>query len=120
MTKPGEIIYQEVEVPVIGPGQIKVRMKKIGVCGSDIHVNHGKHPYTGYPVVQGHEVSAEVVEAAPGVKGFKPGDKVTIQPQVVCGTCYPCTHGMYNACESLKVMGFQTTEIGRASCRERV
>ncbi|MCL2035060.1 MAG: alcohol dehydrogenase catalytic domain-containing protein [Oscillospiraceae bacterium] len=109
MTKPGEIIYREVETPSPGHGQIKVKMKKIGVCGSDIHVNHGKHPYTGYPVVQGHEVSAEVVETAPDVKGFKPGDKVTIQPQVVCGTCYPCTHGMYNACESLKVMGFQTT-----------
>ncbi len=109
MTHPGKIAYQEVDIPPLGPGQIKVKMKKIGVCGSDIHVNHGKHPYTSYPVVQGHEVSAEVVEAAPDVKDFTPGDKVTIQPQVVCGECYPCTHGMYNACESLKVMGFQTT-----------
>ena len=109
MTEPGKIVYQQVPVPPVEPGQIKVRVKKIGICGSDIHVNHGKHPYTGYPVVQGHEVSAEVVECGAGVTDFAPGDKVTIQPQEVCGSCYPCTHGMYNACESLKVMGFQTT-----------
>jgi len=109
MPKPGVIEYHDVEVPEVKADQIKVKMKKIGVCGSDIHVYHGKHPYTSYPVVQGHEVSAEVVEVGSDVTDFKPGDKVTIQPQVVCGTCYPCTHGMYNDCEVLKVMGFQTT-----------
>lgn len=109
MYKPGEVSFRDVPVPAVGPDQIKVRMKRIGVCGSDIHVFHGKHPYTSYPVVQGHEVSAEVVELGSEVKDFKVGDKVTIQPQVVCGKCYPCTHGMYNACEELKVMGFQTT-----------
>lgn len=109
MTEPGNIIYQEVDIPEVKPDQIKVRMKRIGICGSDIHVNHGKHPYTSYPVVQGHEVSAEVVETGKDVTNCKTGDKVTIQPQVVCGKCYPCTHGMYNDCEVLKVMGFQTT-----------
>ncbi|MEF9916720.1 MAG: alcohol dehydrogenase catalytic domain-containing protein [Lachnospiraceae bacterium] len=109
MTEPGNIVYQEVEVPEISENQIKIKIKRIGICGSDIHVNHGKHPYTSYPVVQGHEVSAEVVEIGENVMNCKVGDKVTIQPQVVCGTCYPCTHGMYNDCEVLKVMGFQTT-----------
>ena len=109
MTEPGNIIYQEVDIPEVKPDQIKVKMKRIGICGSDIHVNHGKHPYTSYPVVQGHEVSAEVVETGKDVTNCKVGDKVTIQPQVVCGKCYPCTHGMYNDCEVLKVMGFQTT-----------
>ena len=109
MTKPGKIIYREVPIPAVNPDQIKVKMKRIGVCGSDIHVYHGKHPFTSYPVVQGHEVSAEVVEAGRNVTDFKVGDRVTIQPQVVCGKCYPCTHGMYNDCEVLKVMGFQTT-----------
>ena len=73
------------------------------------HVWHGKHPYTSYPVTQGHEVSATVVDMGPEVKGFRIGDLVTVMPQVVCGKCYPCTHGMYNDCEELKVMGFQTT-----------
>lgn len=109
MVEPGKIVFNEVLVPEVMSDQIKVRMKRIGVCGSDIHVNHGKHPYTSYPVVQGHEVSAEVVEIGKGVTNVAVGDKVTIQPQVVCGKCYPCTHGMYNACEVLKVMGFQTT-----------
>ncbi len=109
MVKPGEIVFRDVPVPEVGPGQIKIKIKKIGVCGSDVHVNHGKHPYTSYPVVQGHEVSAEVVEAGRGVEDFKAGDRVTVQPQVFCGKCYPCTHGMYNDCETLKVMGFQTT-----------
>ncbi len=109
MIRPGEIIFQEIEIPKVEKNQIKVKMMKIGVCGSDVHVNHGKHPYTSYPVVQGHEVAAEVVEVGSEVTDFSIGDKVTIQPQVVCGKCYPCTHGMYNDCEVLKVMGFQTT-----------
>ncbi len=109
MTEPGKIVYREVDIPEVKPDQIKIKLKRIGICGSDIHVNHGKHPYTSYPVVQGHEVSAEVVEIGAKVTNCKVGDKVTIQPQVVCNTCYPCTHGMYNDCETLKVMGFQTT-----------
>lgn len=109
MVEPGKIEFKEVSVPKVKSDEIKIKMKRIGICGSDIHVNHGKHPYTSYPVVQGHEVSAEVVEIGSQVTDIKVGDKVTIQPQVVCGKCYPCTHGMYNACEELKVMGFQTT-----------
>ena len=109
MMAPGQIQFRDVPVPEVQPDQIKVKMKRIGVCGSDIHVYHGKHPYTSYPVVQGHEVSAEVVEVGSQVTNVSVGDKVTIQPQVVCGKCYPCTHGRYNVCEELKVMGFQTT-----------
>ena len=109
MTEPGKIIFNDVDIPEVKANQIKVKMKCIGVCGSDIHVNHGKHPYTSYPVVQGHEVSAVVEEIGKDVTNVKIGDAVTIQPQVVCGKCYPCTHGMYNDCEELKVMGFQTT-----------
>lgn len=111
MIAPGQIQFRDVPVPEVQPDQIKVKMKRIGVCGSDIHVYHGKHPYTSYPVVQGHEVSAEVVEVGSQVTNVSVGDKVTIQPQVVCGKCYPCTHGRYNVCEELKVMGFQTTGI---------
>jgi len=109
MTAPGQIEFNEVPVPEIKDGQVLVRIRRIGVCGSDIHVYHGKHPYTTYPVVQGHEVCGEIVKVADDVTGLKPGDTVTIQPQVVCGECYPCRNGRYNICESLKVMGFQTT-----------
>ncbi|MGN0629906.1 MAG: zinc-binding dehydrogenase [Ruminococcus sp.] len=109
MTNPKEITFNEVPVPEITADQVLVKIMKIGVCGSDIHVYHGKHPFTSYPVTQGHEVSGEIVKLGEKVTGFTVGQKVTIQPQVVCGKCYPCRHGKYNLCEELKVMGFQTT-----------
>ena len=109
MTAPGEIIFREIPVPEIGDDDVLVKIHMIGVCGSDIHVYHGKHPFTKYPVTQGHEVSGEVVRTGKNVKEFKAGDKVTIEPQIYCGHCYPCTHGKYNLCESLRVMGFQST-----------
>ena len=109
MTSPGKIAFNEVPVPELKQGQVLIKVMSIGICGSDIHVYHGKHPYTSYPVVQGHELSGMISEVGPGVKNFEAGDKVTIQPQVVCGKCYPCLHGSYHICDSLKVMGFQTT-----------
>lgn len=109
MTEPHEIIFRDIPLPEPGEGQVLVQMKEIGVCGSDIHVWHGEHPFTSYPVTQGHEVSGVIATLGPGVKGLHVGQKVTIEPQVVCGKCYPCRHGKYNLCEELKVMGFQTT-----------
>lgn len=109
MTAPGKIEFRESPMPPVQAGQALVKIMRIGVCGSDIHVYHGKHPYTSYPVVQGHEVAGQVVSVALGISEFAPGDKVTIQPQVTCGRCYPCTHGSYHICDELKVMGFQTT-----------
>lgn len=108
MTEPGRIEYREVDKPTLQDNEVVIQTRRIGVCGSDIHVFHGLHPYTSYPVVQGHEVSGIVAEVGSQVEGLAPGDKVTFTPQVTCGKCYPCTHGMYHICESLKVMGFQT------------
>ncbi len=112
MTSPGHIEFHDVPVPEPGRGDVLIRMQRIGVCGSDIHVWHGKHALTPYPVVQGHEVSGTIEKIGAGVKGFAAGDPVTLQPQVTCGTCYPCRHGAYHICDSLKVMGFQTTGAG--------
>ena len=120
MTQPGKIEFRSIDIPSPGPGQALIKIRRIGVCGSDIHVYHGTHPFTGYPVTQGHEVSGEVValgDPLPGTehvtdadgKPLVPGQRVTLEPQVYCGKCYPCTHGKYNLCESLKVRGFQTT-----------
>ncbi|MCR5085300.1 MAG: alcohol dehydrogenase catalytic domain-containing protein [Succinivibrionaceae bacterium] len=109
MTQPGEITFREVPIPAVGPDQVLVKIKRIGICGSDIHVYHGSHPYTSYPVTQGHEVSGEIVEVGGHVRSHQVGERVTIEPQVFCGRCHPCLHGKYNLCESLKVMGFQTT-----------
>lgn len=109
MTAPGVIEFRETPRPIAAEGQVLVRIMRIGICGSDIHVYHGKHPFTRYPVTQGHEVSGRIEAVGSGVEGLLVGQKVTIEPQVCCGHCYPCTHGKYNLCEELKVMGFQTT-----------
>jgi L-iditol 2-dehydrogenase len=108
MLKPGQIVFENVVIPDIKGDEVLIKVIRIGICGSDIHVCHGKHPYTPYPVIQGHEFSGKVVKVGKNVKKIKEGDKVVVQPQVVCGECYPCKHGRYNVCDNLKVMGFQT------------
>lgn len=107
MTAPGQIEIAEAAAPTPGAGQVLLRIQRIGVCGSDIHVFHGKHPYTSYPVVQGHEFSALVEAVGPGVRGIERGDKVTAMPQIVCGRCPPCQRGDEHICDQLKVQGFQ-------------
>src|SRR5512136_1327916 len=106
MTNPGQIELNDVPAPVPGPGEVLLRIQRIGVCGSDIHVYHGKHPLTSYPVVQGHEFSAVLEAAGPGVTDLPLGAKVTALPQVVCGECGPCRRGDYHICDRLKVQGF--------------
>lgn len=107
MTAPGQIEIHQVAAPAPGPGEVLLRVQRIGVCGSDMHVYHGKHPYTSYPVVQGHEFSAVVESVGQGVTGLQPGAKVTSMPQIVCGECGPCRRGDYHICDKLKVQGFQ-------------
>ncbi len=113
MIEPGCVEIEFAELPMVNKNEVLIKMQRIGVCGSDIHVYHGRHPYTAYPVIQGHEVSGLVAACGPGVKGFAVGDKVTLTPQITCGTCYPCTHGMPHICESLKVLGFQVPGAAR-------
>ena len=108
MIEPGKIEFRQVKKPPITDHEVLMQTKRIGICGSDIHVFHGLHPYTSYPIVQGHEVAGVVAEVGKAVEGIAVGDKVTFTPQVVCGECYPCRHGMYHICETLKVMGFFT------------
>jgi L-iditol 2-dehydrogenase/threonine 3-dehydrogenase len=104
MTRPGVIEIREVSEPVhLDSNEIKLKIQRIGVCGSDIHVYHGKHPFTSYPVVQGHEYSGEVVAVGESVTVVQIGDKATARPQQVCGKCGPCLKGDYNICNNLKV-----------------
>lgn len=107
MQEPGVITFQEVDMPKVTEQDVCIRIERIGICGSDIHVYHGKHPFTPYPVTQGHEASGVIVAVGSLVERLKVGDKVTIEPQLVCGDCHPCRAGRYNVCEELKVMGFQ-------------
>lgn len=107
MTAPGQIELSQTEPPTPERGEVLLRIKRIGVCGSDIHVFHGKHPYTSYPVIQGHEFSAVIERVGPEVSGLARGDKVTALPQIVCGECDPCRRGDEHICDALRVQGFQ-------------
>jgi 2-desacetyl-2-hydroxyethyl bacteriochlorophyllide A dehydrogenase len=114
MITPGEIEISEVaDLTNINNDQLLVHIQKIGVCGSDIHVYHGKHPFTPFPVIQGHEYSGIVAAVGEHVKGFAVGDYVTGRPQLTCGECAPCLKGNYNVCANLKVEGFQAPGVGQ-------
>ena len=114
MTSPGVIEYREIPKPeTLGPREVMLKIERIGVCGSDIHVFHGEHPATPYPVVQGHEYSATVDAIGNEVRSVKPGMKATAWPQQVCGECGPCKRGQYNACQVLKVEGFQAPGVAQ-------
>lgn len=110
VVKPGEIEFVEVAdltAADLKDNEILLRIRNIGVCGSDIHVWRGQHPFVTYPVIQGHEYGAEVVATGKNVTKVKTGDKATARPQLVCGKCGPCRAGRYNVCENLRVQGFQ-------------
>lgn len=108
MTQPGEIQFRDVIQPNdLASNEVLLKIQRIGVCGSDIHVFHGEHPATPYPVVQGHEYSATIEAIGRAVTKAKPGQKATARPQLICGECGPCKKGQYNACQYLKVQGFQ-------------
>jgi L-iditol 2-dehydrogenase/threonine 3-dehydrogenase len=114
MLSPGVIEHRETQEPgKLKENEILLRIKKIGICGSDIHVYNGKHPATTYPVIQGHEYSAVVEKVGKSVVKAIPGMKATGRPQLVCGECGPCKRGQYNACQKLKVQGFQAPGVAQ-------
>jgi 2-desacetyl-2-hydroxyethyl bacteriochlorophyllide A dehydrogenase len=114
MTRPGTIRFDEVAVAAPAPDEVRIKVRQIGICGSDIHVWHGTHPFTPYPVIQGHEFVGVVDAVGSGVDNPPPvGAKVTALPQIVCGTCGPCRKGRFNVCEHLRVRGFQADGCGR-------
>lgn len=110
LAEPKHIEFKEVAEPKaadLTAHQVLVNIKRIGICGSEIHSYHGLHPATIYPVVQGHEYSGVVMAVGSEVTVCKPGDHITARPQLVCGKCNPCKRGQYNVCEHLRVQAFQ-------------
>ena len=110
LVEPKHIEFKEVAEPKaadLTAHQVIVNIKRIGICGSEIHSYHGLHPATFYPVVQGHEYSGVVMAVGSEVTVCKPGDHITARPQLVCGKCNPCKRGQYNVCEHLRVQAFQ-------------
>ena len=110
LVEPKHIEFKEVAEPKaadLTAHQVLVNIKRIGICGSEIHSYHGLHPATFYPVAQGHEYSGVVMAVGSEVTVCKPGDHITARPQLVCGKCNPCKRGQYNVCEHLRVQAFQ-------------
>lgn len=104
--KPGELKIADREEPkIVNPTDVKIKVKRVGICGSDMHILHGTNAFAVYPLVWGHEVTGEVVEIGTNVKNVKPGDHIVTEPIRYCGECYACRQGRRNACHSLKVMG---------------
>ncbi|MDC7232819.1 MAG: alcohol dehydrogenase catalytic domain-containing protein [Spirochaetales bacterium] len=98
----------DIPVPEIKDHEVLIKMKTIGICGSDIQIYHGLHKYMSFPVVQGHEGAGIIEKTGAAVTQFKAGDKVTIQPQIFCGECQPCLSGNENVCENIAVYGVHT------------
>jgi threonine dehydrogenase-like Zn-dependent dehydrogenase len=90
-------------MPVRKEGEVLLKIKRIGVCGTDIHAFGGTQPYFEYPRILGHELAAKYIEG--NVSGFISGDKVTFIPYFHCGQCVACRNGLTNCCANIKVFG---------------
>lgn len=103
-TKPGSFEYKEIAAPVLQPGHAIIKIKRIGICGTDLHAYTGTQPYFTYPRILGHELAADLIEAD-GANGFVPGEALTIIPYFNCGTCIACRNNKPNCCTQIKVCG---------------
>jgi L-iditol 2-dehydrogenase len=101
-TRPGKFEIREVEQPVAAPGEVVIKVRSCGICGSDLHFFQGALPTP--TVCPGHEISGEVVEVGGGVR-VRCGDRVAVEPLVVCGACAYCRGGDYQLCEQYRVLG---------------
>ncbi|WCM28636.1 zinc-binding alcohol dehydrogenase family protein [Sphingomonas sp. QA11] len=81
-----------------------VRIRRVGLCGTDYHIFAGRHPFLAYPRVMGHELAGEI-EQAPSGSAFHKGQVVAINPYLYCGTCIACRHDKPNACANIQVLG---------------
>lgn len=101
---PGVLRLAQVPMPVRRPDQVLLRIRRVGICGTDLHIFQGTQPYLNYPRVMGHELSGEVVEAPAG-SGLAPGDQVYVMPYMSCGACHACRQGKTNCCMKIEVLG---------------
>ena len=101
---PGTLLAQDRSRPVRGEDEVLLRVRRVGVCGTDLHIFTGKQPFLSYPRVMGHELSG-VVEEAPAHSALKPGDAVYVMPYLSCGSCIACRRGKTNCCVKIQVLG---------------
>ncbi len=108
LEQPGRFVPQDAPPPVPRAGEALVRVRRVGICGTDLHAFAGHQPYFTYPRILGHELAAEVIEAPENGSGLRPGDRCAVEPYLSCGACRACRKGKPNCCERLQVLGVHT------------
>ena len=102
--EPGALALEERPKPVRQGDEVLIRIRRVGICGTDMHIFRGRQPYLSYPRVMGHEFAGEVEDAPAGGR-FQPGDRVAVMPYFSCGDCVACRTGKTNCCVELEVLG---------------
>ena len=108
LVKPGDLRLVEIPSPNSpGEDEVQVRIRQVGICGTDLHAFQGDQPFFVYPRILGHELAAEVVQIGPTQQpcALVVGDKCCIQPYLNCGKCDACHRGFENCCERMQVIG---------------
>lgn len=103
-TTPGQLDYTQGERPILSKGSAIIKIRRIGICGTDLHAFEGTQPFFSYPRILGHELSGELVEFD-NAPGFEVGEVVTFIPYFHCGSCIACRSGKPNCCVHMKVCG---------------
>ncbi|GAB0112997.1 zinc-binding alcohol dehydrogenase family protein [Acidisoma sp. C75] len=101
---PGALRLIERPEPAAGPGEALLRIRRVGLCGTDYHILAGRQPYFAYPRIIGHELSGEIV-SAPAGSGLTPGQAAVVMPYLSCGSCRACRRGLTNCCQRISVLG---------------
>jgi len=107
LVAPRQIQIFEDRMPLPGEGEVLVRVKAAGICGSDLHIYQGERSDVALPRILGHELVGEVESTGGGAERFSKGDRVTIDPVVSCGNCISCKRGFDNLCSTVKCLGVQ-------------
>lgn len=114
VTSVGHLEMRDEPMPSPATGEVRVRSTFIGVCGSDTHAFHGRHPFIPIPYLPGHEATGVVDELGAGVDTMALGDRVVVEPTLPCWQCKPCRNGAENLCENLEFFGCGYREGGMA------
>src|SRR6478736_4656389 len=102
--RPGVFRYAEKENPAAKKDRAIIKIRRIGICGTDLHAFEGTQPYFEYPRILGHELAGELEDTGDAFE-FQRGEKVTFIPYFNCGHCIACRNGLPNCCVSMKVCG---------------
>ena len=109
LDEPGRLtLVAAAPLPGCAPDEARVRVHRIGVCGTDIHAFNGKQPFFSYPRILGHELGVEVLEVGADVGNVQPGDRCAVEPYLNCGRCIACRRGKPNCCTDIRVLGVHT------------